>query len=399
MSNQRLGYSKMYLIPPSLYEILKKCISDMERQRLENINISQNIRPERTVTDMQMENIAQQNVEPMINIDSLEETLPQPTQNQQLVPVLDTIEEISEDDPTAETLYLDRTELQPSQPQFPTYAISGHLPTQTRSVQIPEQLPTNIQRSQSERISLLGKRNLGPLTPTRVPPVKRFNLSQTNNDTTLSLPPDGTQPLPNTTPQQNITAQEELNDSTQYAPFYRDIAEPPRNRNTFRPDIRGLTSTPIAKQVRRRPNIKPQCNLPGLPLKSCKKTETVPLPLTHVTSTTTPLPLTYVKPTKTPLPLTYVKPTKNPLALTHVRATTTPLPLTLEKTTLDRLRARNKKLESLEKRSLEGIAQGKFPCSVCQKTFNRQDNLKRHEETMHNKYRFRTNKNTFDRWK
>ena len=59
MASNRIGYSKMYLVPPPIYELLKQCISDLEKKRLEDLNSSTTSRPEKSFADIQIENLSQ----------------------------------------------------------------------------------------------------------------------------------------------------------------------------------------------------------------------------------------------------------------------------------------------------------------------------------------------------
>lgn len=83
MASNRIGYSKMYLVPPSIYELLKQCISDLEKKRLEELNSSTSSRPEKSFADIQIENLSQRpNIENISNLSTIEEEPTEiPTEN------------------------------------------------------------------------------------------------------------------------------------------------------------------------------------------------------------------------------------------------------------------------------------------------------------------------------
>lgn len=62
---KKSGYSKMYMIPPSIWELVKKCVSNLEIQRLEQLNTEKKFRTNITPEDRILSNISQRDISPI----------------------------------------------------------------------------------------------------------------------------------------------------------------------------------------------------------------------------------------------------------------------------------------------------------------------------------------------
>jgi hypothetical protein len=62
---RKSGYSKMYMVPPSIWELIKKCVNDLDMQRLEQLNVSRNIQMPATPGDRILSNISRQDINPI----------------------------------------------------------------------------------------------------------------------------------------------------------------------------------------------------------------------------------------------------------------------------------------------------------------------------------------------
>ncbi len=65
MASRKSGYSKMYMIPPSVWEILKTCIDESEIQRIEQLNAEKSLQSMRTRSDEIISNISSQDISPL----------------------------------------------------------------------------------------------------------------------------------------------------------------------------------------------------------------------------------------------------------------------------------------------------------------------------------------------
>lgn len=84
MASRRSGYSKMYMVPPSIWELVKKCVDEFEMQRLNQLNMERALVPVRTRGDQILSNISSQDIGPLdrsyrSRSDILESTLAQPS--------------------------------------------------------------------------------------------------------------------------------------------------------------------------------------------------------------------------------------------------------------------------------------------------------------------------------
>jgi hypothetical protein len=81
---KKSGYAKMYMVTPSIWEYIKKCVSNLELQRLEQLNAEKNIQTNITPEDIILSNISQQDISPIdVSIRSrsdLGENVTQPTE-------------------------------------------------------------------------------------------------------------------------------------------------------------------------------------------------------------------------------------------------------------------------------------------------------------------------------
>lgn len=85
MGSKRSGYSIMYMIPPSVWELVKKCVDEYELKRLEELNKDTSIKPAMSRGEQILSNISSQDIVPLdksyrsrSDIDILETDLSQP---------------------------------------------------------------------------------------------------------------------------------------------------------------------------------------------------------------------------------------------------------------------------------------------------------------------------------
>lgn len=65
MASKRTGYSKMYMVPPSVWELVKNCVDELELKRLENLNRDTTIQAERSLGENVISNISAQDIMPL----------------------------------------------------------------------------------------------------------------------------------------------------------------------------------------------------------------------------------------------------------------------------------------------------------------------------------------------
>ena len=111
MASRRSGYSKMYMVPPSIWELVKKCVDEFERKRLEQLNLEKALVPVRTPGDQVLSTISARDITPLdrsyrSRSDILESTLDQPSMQ------LDVEDELFQD-PSFHSIDRSRSRLDP----------------------------------------------------------------------------------------------------------------------------------------------------------------------------------------------------------------------------------------------------------------------------------------------
>lgn len=88
MTTRRTGYSKMYMVPPSVWDLVRRCVDELEKERIDQLNIERNIQPLRTRSDQILSNISSMDISPIENIAPVQNILPLPMNIQQHEPIL-----------------------------------------------------------------------------------------------------------------------------------------------------------------------------------------------------------------------------------------------------------------------------------------------------------------------
>jgi len=65
MAFRRTGYSKMYMIPPSVWELVKKCVDELEQQKLEQLNAEKSAQVIKTRGDQILSQVSAQDIIPL----------------------------------------------------------------------------------------------------------------------------------------------------------------------------------------------------------------------------------------------------------------------------------------------------------------------------------------------
>lgn len=65
MASRKSGYSKMYMIPPSVWELVKNCVDELEMKRLEGLNKDPSIGVVRTPGENIISNISTRDISPL----------------------------------------------------------------------------------------------------------------------------------------------------------------------------------------------------------------------------------------------------------------------------------------------------------------------------------------------
>jgi hypothetical protein len=65
MSSKKVGYSRMIMISPSTWEYVKKCVDDLETQRIEQLNKERETQPLKTIGERVLSNISAMDITPI----------------------------------------------------------------------------------------------------------------------------------------------------------------------------------------------------------------------------------------------------------------------------------------------------------------------------------------------
>lgn len=67
MSSKKVGFSRMFMVPPSIWELVKKCVNEHEQKLLDNLNkdTSKYENPNETPTSSIIQNISNQDITPI----------------------------------------------------------------------------------------------------------------------------------------------------------------------------------------------------------------------------------------------------------------------------------------------------------------------------------------------
>jgi hypothetical protein len=392
MSNKRVGYSLMYMVPPSIWELVKKCVNDLEAQRIEQLNISRNIQPIRTRSDQILSNISSMDINP------IDDTL----HTRNLSPIPDeTTEYSSHDIPMFEPPKDFST-----QTNFPTENISQitNISSQTEAplVTYPD---TSIDRSSGnipnieipksitfKKPPTVTFKDINPLTYKKPLPIsykKPITYSRKRK-----MENEYIEPLTIPDPFiQNQPTQDYTNLNVTQEPESFGILPPPEYRSSefeFNPSIYStpISSTNIPKRTKPKPSRIP---IPILPLPSC-----------------TPKPNTISKLQKQTLstinPSSKLAISKPQLSITHTKQkaiTTKSLPQLTYSQPPIQTRSKSKAIVPISSSSIQTrsksralVKSNSYICPLCGIEFTTQVNMERHMRVLHNA----TAKN-YDKWK
>lgn len=156
MSGKRSGYSKMYMIPPSVWELVKKCVDDLELQRINQLNMNRNIQPLKTRSDQILSNISSMDINP------IEETLPR-----NLSPIPEIDESYYNPNTQTETSY----DVQMNEPKI-DFSTQTELPTEqpyrsVANISSQTNIPTITYPSSDETIELTRSTSVQPIRQTQ----------------------------------------------------------------------------------------------------------------------------------------------------------------------------------------------------------------------------------------
>ena len=377
------GYAKMYMITPRVWELVKKCIDDLEAERINQLNIDRNLQPKRTRSDQILSNISSMDTNP------IEETL--------LPRNLSPIPELEETYYNPDTQPAEQTYTEMTEPRI-NYSMQTDLPTEENVTNISSltNIPTITYPTSDETLEVSRSTNVQPtrqiqsLRYTEPPPVEYVQPKSVTFKQPLAI----SYKKPITYTRKRKSSSQYIEPITVSDPFIQNyptqdyntqnisqpsesfgILPPPEYRSEefeFNPKIH---STPI-----RKPKPKPsRIPLPILPLPSCTPT-TVAKVQKRTLSTIEPLSKTAIsKPQKAIT--TRVKP-----AITYSGSMNDPQPSTSKALTYSPIQTRSKSRALVKKET--------YICPLCGLEFTTQLNMERHMRVLHNA----TSKN-YDKWK
>jgi hypothetical protein len=381
----RSGYAKMYMITPRVWELVKKCIDDLETERINQLNINRNLQPKRTRSEQILSNISSMDINP------IEETL--------LPRNLSPIPEISETYYNPDTQPLEQTYTEMTEPRI-NYSTQTDLPTEqdisTTNISSLTNIPTITYPTSNEALEVTRSTNIQPtrqiqsLRYTEPSPIEYVQPKSVTFKQPLAIsykkpvtytrkrksssqyiePITVADPFTQNYPTQDYNIQNISQPSESFG-----ILPPPEYRSEefeFNPK---LHSTPIRKS-KPKPSRIP---LPILPLPSCTPT-TVAKVQKRTLSTIEPLSKTAIsKPQKAIT--TKIKP-----ALTYSGASNDPQTSKTKALTYSPIHTRSKSRALVKKET--------YICPLCGLEFTTQVNMESHMRVLHNA----TSKN-YDKWK
>jgi Zinc finger, C2H2 type len=157
--SKRSGYAKMYMITPRVWELVKKCVDDLEAERINQLNVNRNIQPMRTRSEQILSNISSMDINP------IEETLL--PRNLSPIPESDEIEifytpNVQNIEPTYDT--------EMSEPRIDS-SVQTELPTEqktiTANVSSQTNIPTITYPSSDQTFETIQPTNIRPIRQTQ----------------------------------------------------------------------------------------------------------------------------------------------------------------------------------------------------------------------------------------
>lgn len=376
----RSAYAKMYMITPRVWELVKKCIDDLETERINQLNINRNLQPKKTRSEQILSNISSMDMNP------IEETLPRN---------LSPIPEIDETYYNPDTQPLEQTYTEMTEPRI-NYSTLSDLPIEQNISTTTTTLPTITHPTSDETLEITRSTNIQPTRQTQAlryiePPPLEYAQPRS---VTFKQPLAINYKKPITYTRKRKSSSQYIEPITVADPFTQDyptqdynihnisqpsesfgILPPPEYRSEefeFNPK---LHSTPI-----RKPKPKPsRIPLPILPLPSCTPA-TIAKVQKRTLSTIEPLSKTAIsKPQKAIT--TKIRP-----ALTYSGTSNDPKPSTSKALTYSPIHTRSKSRALVKKET--------FICPICGNEYTTQVNMERHMRVLHNA----TSRN-YDKWK
>jgi Zinc finger, C2H2 type len=413
MTSRKIGYSKMYMIPPSTWEFVKQCVDNLEAQRLEQLNKERNVSQVRSRSDQILSNISSRDIKPIT--ESMQPEVSITSRN--LSPIPESMSESYYINPSEyENVSQDIPMVEPpsdfaTQTEYPTE--SYLVPSPSTSLQVESPIVTYPPDSSTETTIPRITNLRGILKPKAIPFKKTIPIKYSQNPSVTFKKPlpvtfkkpityatrkrkandEYIQPISVNDPFIQTQPTQDYNISNISNDFETDsfgILPPPEYRSqdiTFDPQIH---STPIASSRRLNQPKPSRIPIPILPLPSCtpKITTVSRLPRRTLSTIESASKSAISKPQPA---LTYLGPksitTKIKPQITYSGIQT---------------RAQSKKAKALtyspiKTRSVTKTALVKadsYICPLCGIEFTTQVNMERHMRVLHN-----ATARNYDKWK